>query len=149
MDKYTNEEKLLNILKNTYENYTTDFIKDSLSEDMTYDSIWVLSQIISKKEYLEYLTPKLEAMKKSNIAINSLMVYQEGNGRPHLIFTPTKQGSFGCFTLEEKNGLIKAIHLTPHNFYVPLGYKDTDAFERFTRHGNLQKENVLKYITSN
>lgn len=35
--RYRQEEKLLNLLKNTYENYNIDFIKDVLAEDMTYD----------------------------------------------------------------------------------------------------------------
>ena len=145
--KYIHEEKLLNLLKNTYENYSVDFIKDILSEDMTYDSVWVLAQITSKEEYLNYLNPKLKAMKESNVVINFLMVYQEGQGRPHLIFTPKNQGAFGCFTIEENNGLIKAIHLEPANFYLPLGYKDKSAFEKFVRHSNSSKEDVIKTLT--
>ena len=146
--KNLQEEKLLNLLKNTYENYCVDFIKDYLTEDMTYDSIWVLSQITSKEEYLNYLIPKLKAMKESNVVINFLMVYQEGQGRPHLIFTPKNQGAFGCFTVEEDKGLIKAIHLSPANFYLPLGYKDKSAFEKFVRHGNLIEEDVIKSLSN-
>ena len=142
-----NEEKLLNLLKDTYENYSVDFIKDALAEGMTYDNTLVLSQITSKQEYIDYLVPKLQVMKEKNTAFNFLMVYQEGQGRPHLIFTPKNQGAFGCFTIEEEGGLIKAIHLEPANFYLPLGYKDKSAFEKFVRHSNSSRENVIMALT--
>ena len=147
MEQYSNEEKLLTLLKSTYENFSADFIKDALADDMTYENIWVIKQITSKQEYLGYLVPKLQVMKEKNTTFNFLMVYQEGQGRPHLIFTPQKQGILGCFTLEEDNGLIKAIHLAPHTFFCPLGYKDKSAFDKFVRHSNSTEENVIKTLT--
>ena len=147
MQAFETEEKLLNLLKSTYEGYNADFIKDALADDMTYENIWVIKQITSKQEYLDYLVPKLQVMKEKNTTFNFLMVYQEGQGRPHLIFTPQKQGIFGCFTLEEDNGLVKAILLSPANFYLPLGYKDKSAFDKFVRHSNSTEENVIKTLT--
>ena len=147
MERYSNEEKLLTLLKNTYEHYSVDFIKDVLVEDMIYENIWVIEQIASKEEYLNYLVPKLKIMKEKNTAFNFLIVYQEGQGKPHLIFTPKNQGAFGCFTIEEQDGLIKAIHLTPHTFYGSLGYKDKSAFDKFVRHSNLAEEDVIKALT--
>ncbi len=145
--KNKQEEKFLTLLKNTYENYSADFIKEALADDMTYDNTWMLSQITSKEEYLNYLVPKLSVMKEKNTAFNFLMVYQEGQSRPHLIFTPKNQDAFGCFTIEESNGMIKAIHLEPANFYLPLGYKDKIAFEKFVRQGNLTEEDVIKSLS--
>ena len=148
MQAFETEEKLLNLLKSTYEGYNADFIKDVLADDMTYDNTWVLSQITSKQEYLDYLVPKLQVMQEENTAFNFLMVYQEGQGRPHLIFTPKNQGAFGCFTIEEEDGLIKAIHLTPHVFYGSMGYKDKSAFEKFVINSNETKEDIISNLTN-
>ena len=146
MQAFETEEKLLNLLKNTYENYNADFIKEALAEDITYDNTWVLSKITTKQEYLDYIILKLQVMKEKNTAFNFLMVYQEGQGRPHLIFTPKNQDAFGCFTIEEEDGLIKAIHLTPHIFYSSMEYKDKAAFEKFVTNSKETKEDVIKAL---
>lgn len=147
MQIFEAEEKLLNLLKNSYQNYNADDIKDALADDMTYDNTWVIPQITSKQEYLDYLVHKLLVMKEKKTEFNFLIVFEEGQGRPHLIFTPKNQGAFGCFTIEEQDGLIKALHLTPHILYGSMGYKDEPAFEKFVKNSNETKEDIIKTIT--
>ena len=40
-----------------------------LAEDFHYASQWVLSEITSKVEYLAYITPKLEAIRRSEASV--------------------------------------------------------------------------------
>ena len=129
---YNLEESFLNKLKDAYMNYDAGCIKNLLSDNVTYDSIWVIEQISNKTDYCNYLEQKLNAMKEKNTVINFLMMYEQGKGRPHLIFTPKNNNSYGCFTIETENNLIKAIHLTPSDFYS-LGYKDKEKYEQFIK----------------
>mgnify|MGYP007070087973 CR=1 FL=1 len=130
--RYNLEESFLNKLKDAYMNYDAGCIKNLLSDNVTYDSIWVIEQISNKTDYCNYLEQKLNAMKEKNTVINFLMMYEQGKGRPHLIFTPKNNNSYGCFTIETENNLIKAIHLTPSDFY-DLGYKDKEKYEQFIK----------------
>ena len=116
------EEILLKKLQKAYTEYNIRHIEDVLSKDVTYDSIWVLSQITNKTEYLDYLKSKLLAMKNSEIKMKFQIMYELKNARPHLvILSPVnKEGVHGCFTIETEKDLIKAIHLTPFDFYEPL-----------------------------
>ena len=125
--RYNLEEVFLNKLKESYTNYNAGYIKDFLSENVTYDSIWVIEQITNKTDYCNYLEQKLKAMKEKNTIINFMMMYEQGKGRPHLIFAPKNKDSYGCFTLETENNLIKAIHLTPADFY-DLEYKEKEKY---------------------
>ncbi len=128
--RYNLEESFLEKLQKAYTNYDAGCIKDFLADNVTYDSIWVIEQITNKTDYCNYLECKLKAMKEKNTVINFLMMYEQGKGRPHLIFTPKNNNSYGCFTIETENNLIKAIHLTPSDFYS-LGYKDKEKYEQF------------------
>ena len=130
--KYNLEESFLNKLQKTYTNYDAECIKDFLADNVTYDSIWVIEQITNKTDYCNYLEKKLLAMKEKNTVINFMMMYEQGKGRPHLIFTPKNKDSYGCFTIESENNIIKAIHLTPSDFYS-LGYKDKEKYEQFIK----------------
>ena len=125
--RYNLEESFLNKLKDAYMNYDAGCIKNLLSDNVTYDSIWVIEQISNKTDYCNYLEGKLKAMKEKNTVINFLMMYEQGKGRPHLVFTPKNNNSYGCFTLETENNLIKAIHQTPADFY-DLEYKDKEKY---------------------
>ena len=130
--RYNLEESFLEKLQKAYINYDAEYIKDFLSDNVTYDSIWVIEQITNKTDYCNYLEQKLNAMKEKNTVINFMMMYEQGKGRPHLIFTPKNKDSYGCFTIESENNIIKAIHLTPSDFYS-LGYKDKEKYEQFIK----------------
>jgi hypothetical protein len=132
---YELEERFLEKLQKAYTEYDIEFIKDSLSDNVTYDSIWIIEQITNKTDYCNYLENKLNAMKTTGKLTNFMMMYEQGKGRPHLIFTPRNLGGYGCFTLETENGFIKAIHLTPSDFYH-LGYKDKEKYEQFMQKAN-------------
>ena len=127
---YELEEEFLTKLAKAYVDYNAEHIKDFLSDNVTYDSIWVTEQITNKADYIDYLEHKLDAMKNSGKVTNFMMMYEQGKGRPHLIFTPRNNDSYGCFTIETENNLIKAVHLTPSDFYN-LGYKDEEKYKQF------------------
>jgi len=121
--KYNLEENLLKKLKDAYTNYDAECVKDFLADNVTYDSIWIIEQITNKTDYCRYLEQKLKAMKETNTVINFKMMYEKTNGRPHLVFTPKNNNSYGCFTIETENNLIKVIHLTPADFYDLYDFK--------------------------
>ena len=62
---YELEEEFLTKLAKAYVDYNAEHIKDFLSDNVTYDSIWVIEQITNKADYIDYLEHKLEAMKNS------------------------------------------------------------------------------------
>lgn len=62
-----NQEILfLNKLAEAYQSYNSSVIEEFLDEDMHYASMWVFQELTSKKEYLDYLSKKLQVMKEHN-----------------------------------------------------------------------------------
>lgn len=122
MEHYELEESLLKKLKQAYDEYDFNHIRYALADDVTYDSIWVIDQITSKAEYTDYMNAKLRTMKNSETRLDLQIMYDKNNYRPHLVimYPKTVEGGNGCFTIEVEDNLIKAIHLTPVEFYVPM-----------------------------
>ena len=118
MGKNELEKSCLEKLQAVYNEYNYIRIEDALADNVTYDSFCVLSQITNKTEYLNYLKSKLAAMKEKGTKIDFQIMFEAKNNRPHLIIqSPANNGVYGCYTIEIENELIKAIHLTPSNFY--------------------------------
>ena len=134
MTDYELQEDFLNKVAEMYTSFTADSVADMLSEDFHYSSFRVFEEIESRDAYLNYITHKLEAMKKSGVKFNYIMMYKQGDGKPVLMFTPKMpEGSYGAFLVENnKSGQITRMDLLPAAFYS-LGYKDKTAFEEFEK----------------
>lgn len=134
MTDYEIQEDFLNKIAEMYTSFTADPIADMLMEDFHYSSMWVLDEIKSRDAYLYYITKKLEAMKKSGVKFNFVMMYKQGDGQPVLMFSPkTPDGGYGAFIAEtDKSGKIKRMDLMAAGLYS-LGYKDKAAFEEFEK----------------
>ena len=101
-----------------YTKYDFSLIEEFISEDITYDSIWVIPQIFGKSEYSEYMEAKLQALKNSQSKLVLKIVY-DPKGRPHLVivYSKDRNGGLCCFTIETVDGKISEVHLTPAAFY--------------------------------
>ena len=134
MTDYEIQEDFLNKIAEMYTSFTADPIADMLMEDFHYSSMWVLDEIKSRDAYLYYITKKLEAMKKSGVKFNFIMMYKQGDGQAVLMFSPkTPDGGYGAFIAEtDKSGKIKRMDLMAAGLYS-LSYKDKAAFEEFEK----------------
>jgi hypothetical protein len=61
---------------------SSDYLAPFLAEDFHYTSQWVFEEITSKRQYLDYICPKLEAIKASGdrvwAELSELQVYPGG-----------------------------------------------------------------------
>lgn len=128
------KESFLLKLKNAYETHNPNGLFNLLSEDVTYESMWVLDQIKGKADYENYLTHKLQVQAEHHTKFNFIMMYQ-GGSVPVLMFTPkSPDGDYGAFTVEiNAKGEVKAIHLMAASLLYPLVYKDKEEFEKFLK----------------
>lgn len=107
------EELFLNKLAEAYQTYDASIIEDYLAEDMHYASMWVFHEMTSKEEYMDYLTGKLQTLKKHGVRKE----FQIVQGRMHekaLLVTNNEapEGKFGFvvdFNEEEK---VKMLNIT-------------------------------------
>jgi len=133
MTNYEIQEGFLNKVAEMYITFSADPIADLLPEDFHYSSMWVCDEIKSRDAYLYYITRKLEAMKKSGVKFNFIMMYVQGDGQPVLMFSPkTPDGGYGAFIVKTNNGKIERMDLMAAGLYS-LAYKDKAAFEEFEK----------------
>lgn len=133
MTNYEIQEDFLNKVAEMYTTFSADSIADLLPEDFHYSSMWVCDEIKSRDAYLYYITRKLEAMKKSGVKFNFIMMYVQGDGQPVLMFSPkTPDGGYGAFIVKTNNGKIERMDLMAAGLYS-LAYKDKAAFEEFEK----------------
>lgn len=118
-EKNAIEEKFLHLLAQAYEMYeigTT--LPDLLAENMRYSSTWVMRDLYSKQEYLEYLTGKLNTMKKDHIENRFIMMHTIDD-KPFLkVAQETKVGHIGFSCKCDDRGLICNLDIMPACFAI-------------------------------
>lgn len=134
MTDYEIQENFLRKVAQMYTTFNAGHIADDLAARFHYSSMWVCDEIKSRDAYLYYITRKLEAMKKSGVKFNFVMMYKQGDGQPVLMFSPkTPDGGYGAFIAEtDKSGKLKRMDLIAAGLYS-LAYKDKAAFEEFEK----------------
>lgn len=134
MTDYEIQEVFLEKVAQMYTTFNAEPIADDLSARFHYSSMWVCDEIKSRTAYLYYITRKLEAMKKSGVKFNFVMMYKQGDGKPVLMVSPkTPDGGFGAFLVENnKSGKIECVDLMAAGFYN-LAYKNKEAFDEFMK----------------
>ena len=93
MTDYELQEDFLNKVAEMYTSFTADSVADMLSEDFHYSSFRVFEEIESRDAYLNYITHKLEAMKKSGVKFNYIII----KIKPHLKSLKKKPFNEGLF----------------------------------------------------
>lgn len=131
-NNYSIHEKFLENLAKAYTEYNAEYIIHSLADNFHYNSMWVTAPDLQKDDYVKYIIGKLETMRHSNSKFNFCIMYVQGSGEPHLLFTPkTPNGDFGCFVVKvNSDGLAEELSLTSSSFYSH-GYKDKEKFDSF------------------
>jgi hypothetical protein len=114
----TLELKLLKQLELSWNKLNTDYIKTSLSDEIVYESQWVLIPIIGKAEVLMYLKNKFKTIKremKSGITIIKAKIgyLPAMNKRPCIVLSQIISNKFNEVTIliEVKQSLISRIDL--------------------------------------
>ena len=113
------EKVFLLKLAEAYQTYDVSIIKDYLADDMHYASMWVFHEMTSKKEYLDYLSAKLETLKEHNVHMEFEIV-QGGMMHKHaLLVTNQKapEGPIGFVVDFNDEGKVKMLDITLSDFF--------------------------------
>lgn len=107
------EELFLTKLAEAYQTYDASIIENYLADDMHYASMWVFHEMTSKQEYMDYLTGKLQTLKKNGVR----MEFQIVQGRIHekaLLVTNDEapEGKYGFIADFNKEGKVKMLNIT-------------------------------------
>jgi len=91
-----------------------------LADDFHYASQWVFDEIESKSAYLEYITPKLEALEKSGVVAWAEMGWLDRGRRPCVVMAQgEKENLIAVVLVEVGDGKIKRLDLcgtpSPHS----------------------------------
>ena len=68
-------ERALRIYATMMNTQCIDAIKSHLADDFHYASQWVFAEITSKQEYMDYIVPKLDAIRSSGAEVFAEMAY--------------------------------------------------------------------------
>ena len=86
--------------------------------DFRYSSVWVFSEMTSAREYIEYITGKVETLKKNNVVIKTRMLHMKGSGEPCLVLEQNADTEPACLTVKRsERGLIARMDMAPVSFY--------------------------------
>ena len=112
------EELFLTKLAEAYQTYNASIIEDYLADEMRYASMWVFHEMTSKQEDRDYLTGKLQTLKKNGVR----MEFQIVQGRMHekaLLVTNDEapEGKFGFVADFNDQGKVKMLNITAQAFF--------------------------------
>jgi hypothetical protein len=84
---------------------SADYLAPLLADDFHYASQWVFEEITSKQQYLEYIRPKLEAIKSSGSRVWAEMAeLQSHPGGPCLVMAQGDKDNISATVLVEIGG---------------------------------------------
>ena len=107
------EKEFLLKFAQAYQMYDATIIDNDLADDMHYASMWVFHEMTSKQEYMDYLTGKLQTLKKNGVR----MEFQIVQGMMHekaLLVTNDEapEGKFGFVADFNEEGKVKMLNIT-------------------------------------
>ncbi len=112
------EEDFLCKIAKMYSEYAVEDIFHHMEPHFRYSSFWVFEEITSAKEYVDYITGKVQAVKKAKAAVTTKMMHIKGSEKPCLILEQKQGMEPACLTVERsKNGLIVKMAMMPSSFY--------------------------------
>ena len=94
------EEDFLRKIEKMYSEHTVINIDQHMEPDFRYSSFWVLDEMTSAREYVDYITGKVETLKENKVVIKTRMMH-----------TP------GLLVERSANGLIARMDMMPAGFY--------------------------------
>ncbi len=113
------EEDFLRKIGKMYSEYAAEDIQCHMEPDFRYSSFFVLSEMTSANEYVDYITAKIQTFKRKNIVIKTKIMHIKGSGKPCLVLDQQDSDiEPGCLTADRsKNGLIARMDIMPCSFY--------------------------------
>ena len=112
------EELFLKKLAESYQNYDASIIEEFLADDMHYASMWVFHEMTSKDEYLNYLTGKLQTLKKHGVKMEFQMVQGMMHEKALLVTNDeASEGKIGFIADFNEEGKVKMLNITVQAFF--------------------------------
>lgn len=107
------EEDALRAYARMMHHLSTKHVEEIVSDDFCYASQQVLSELIGKEEFLGYMRPKLETIKRAGVLVWAELAYlKRGRRRPCLILSQgEKDNRVGTVLAETEGARLKRIDL--------------------------------------
>ena len=110
-------EDFLRKIGRMYSEYATEDISCHMEPDFRYNSFWVLEEMTSAAQYVDYITRKIQTLTHENIVIKTSMMHIRDWGEPCLVLEQDPDIKTCLFVERSKNGLIAKMDMMPKGFY--------------------------------
>ena len=111
------EEEFLRKIGKMYGEYAIEEIACHMKSDFRYNSFWVLEEMKSAARYVDYITAKVQTLKKEKIVIKTEMMYIRGTGQPCLVLRQPDTEPICLIAERSPKGLIARMDMMPAGFY--------------------------------
>ena len=111
------EDDFLRKIGRMYSEYATEDISCHMEPDFRYNSFWVLEEMTSAEQYVDYITGKIQTLKNENIVIKTSMMHIRDWEKPCLVLEQDPDIKTCLFVEHSKNGLIAKMDMMPKGFY--------------------------------
>ena len=107
------QEDALRAYARMMHNLSTEHLEPLLADDFHYASQWVYAEITSKRQYLDYIGPKIETIRKSGMQVWAELAEVKGPpGGPCLIMAQdTKDNQFATVRVKVEGDRIKRLDM--------------------------------------
>jgi len=115
-------EEFLRKIEKMYSEYIVEDVSCYMEPGFRYNSFWVLDEMKSAGEYVDYITAKVRTLKRENIIIKTKMMHIAGSGEPCLVLEQPDTEPVCLIAERSPDGLIARMDMMPAGFYrmVPL-----------------------------
>ena len=111
------EEEFLRKIEKMYGEYAIEEIACHMKSDFRYNSFWVLEEMKSAARYVDYITAKVQTLKKEKIVIQTEIMYIRGTGQPCLVLRQPDTEPICLIAERSPKGLIARMDMMPAGFY--------------------------------
>lgn len=111
------EEEFLRKIEKMYGEYSIEDIGCHMKSDFRYNSFWVLEEMKSAARYVDYITAKVQTLKKQKIVIKTEMMYMRSTGQPCLVLRQPDTEPICLIAERSPKGLIARMDMMPAGFY--------------------------------
>ena len=111
------EEDFLRKIEKMYSEYAIEEIACHMKSDFRYNSFWVLEEMKTAVRYVDYITAKVQTLKKEKIVIKTEMMYMRGTGQPCLVLRQPDTEPICLIAERSPKGLIARMDMMPAGFY--------------------------------
>ena len=115
-----------------------------LSDDFEYISVWVLETMKGKDRYMEYISGKLESIRKGNNSVSAELIYQEPIDKYVVVLN--QGGNLAALEPTIQDNMLKSLWMRPVDMMLPAVFttkkpivpeqpkeKIETEYERFSR----------------